>query len=220
VSEAIRVEIAPLRFEHVEADLALAGFFEDERPLRGAAGRADWRLCGLISSLLQQGRLRGAWGEALLVPCAARLRVRRLLLLGLGERSGFHAARLRSAVRDATQRALLLRAESLALAAPGIAPAEVAAHAEPMLGAVAEALVESGLPPEAWPQRLRLVVEAEERHRTARAVEDALARLGAAPLRLERDPALERRDPPQGSEPAGRSRARSGDTAPGPGHGL
>ena len=34
---------------------ALAGaFFEDERPLRGALGYIDWRMCGMLSRLLVQ----------------------------------------------------------------------------------------------------------------------------------------------------------------------
>src|SRR4051812_50168900 len=43
-------------------------FFSDERPLRGAAGLCDWRLCGRLSRLLLGGRGRGNWGETTLYP--------------------------------------------------------------------------------------------------------------------------------------------------------
>ena len=43
-------------------------FFADERPLRGAAGLCDWRLCGRLSRMLHAGRVRGAWGETTLYP--------------------------------------------------------------------------------------------------------------------------------------------------------
>ena len=62
----LRVDDVP--FERAKAELAIAGFFLDERPLRGAAGRADWRLCGAASELLASKRLRGRVGEAVLIP--------------------------------------------------------------------------------------------------------------------------------------------------------
>src|SRR5438874_9265009 len=43
-------------------------FFSDERPLRGAAGLCDWRLCGRLSRLLASGRVQGQWGETTLYP--------------------------------------------------------------------------------------------------------------------------------------------------------
>ena len=64
-------------------------FFADERPLRGAAGLCDWRLCGRLSRLLQSSRVAGKWGETTLYPpgkrlpfrgsCALRARRRRSL---------------------------------------------------------------------------------------------------------------------------------------------
>ena len=59
MSGSLRLCVDTSPFERVPADLAVAGFFSDERPLRGAAGRADWRLCGTISELLVSGRMRG-----------------------------------------------------------------------------------------------------------------------------------------------------------------
>ena len=103
-------------FERVPADLAVVGFFSDERPLRGAAGRADWRLCGLVSELIASGRLRGKKGEAALVPAFGRLAAESVLLLGLGRRSSFGTARAQEASAAALRRAILLGARSLALA--------------------------------------------------------------------------------------------------------
>ena len=103
-------------FERVPADLAVVGFFSDERPLRGAAGRADWRLCGTISELLVSGRMRGKKGEAALVPAFGRLAVESVLVLGLGRRSSFRRARAQEASAAAVRRAILLGARSVALA--------------------------------------------------------------------------------------------------------
>ena len=59
-------------------------FFVDERPLRGAAGLCDWRLCGRLSRLLQSARVAGKWGETTLYPPGKRLPFARLVLFGLG----------------------------------------------------------------------------------------------------------------------------------------
>ncbi len=57
---------------------------EDERPLTGLAGLADWRLSGKLSRLLRQGVLTGAAGEAVLTPPGSRLGFRKLFVFGMG----------------------------------------------------------------------------------------------------------------------------------------
>ncbi|HEY2028760.1 MAG TPA: M17 family peptidase N-terminal domain-containing protein [Myxococcales bacterium] len=58
---------------------------EDERPLTGLAGLADWRLSGRLSRLLRSGALTGEDGEAVLTPPGSRLRFTKLFLFGLGK---------------------------------------------------------------------------------------------------------------------------------------
>jgi Cytosol aminopeptidase family, N-terminal domain len=142
--------VAAEPIERVAADVAVV-FFGDERPLRGAAGRADWRLCGRLSALLRDGRLRGQAGEAALVPSTGGLRARLCVALGLGERDGVDAARLRAVSRDAALRALGLDARSVALALPGaggeLGVAERAGHVlEGLLEARDEAMAAAGAP--------------------------------------------------------------------------
>jgi hypothetical protein len=72
-------------------------FFSDERPLRGAAGLCDWRLCGKLSQLLLSGRVGGALGETTLYPPGRRLPFGRLLLVGLGAAERFDEAAARQA---------------------------------------------------------------------------------------------------------------------------
>src|SRR5262249_60361242 len=86
------------------ADLAVTGFFRDQRPLPGGAGLADWRLCGWLSALLESTRMRGDVGEGVLVLTHGRLRASRLLLIGLGARSRYGSDAYRLAVRDALLR--------------------------------------------------------------------------------------------------------------------
>ena len=79
--------------------------FASERPLRAAAGRVDWRLCGRLSHLFAEGRLSGAVGEAVLLPggggiCAPA----RAPALGAGDRAQIDAAAWARWVADALAR--------------------------------------------------------------------------------------------------------------------
>lgn len=91
------------------ADALVLPIFSDVRPLRGAAGLADWRLCGRISRMLKSGRVGGKNGETILFPPSrARLPFSRILLFGVGEAAGFQetayiaeAARIRAVLKNA-----------------------------------------------------------------------------------------------------------------------
>jgi hypothetical protein len=119
VKPSLSVVIDAGQLERTQADLAVATFFESDRPLRGDAGRADWRLCGLLSDLVATPQLRGRIGEAVLVHTGGKLRARRLLLLGLGAAHAFGAHEAKAAARDGVLRAVGLGVRSLALPLPG-----------------------------------------------------------------------------------------------------
>jgi Cytosol aminopeptidase family, N-terminal domain len=80
-------------------DALLLPFFADERPLRGAAGLADWRLNGRLSRLLKARRASGAAGETVMMPPGRRLRFARVMLFGLGDSRGYTDDRYRADVR-------------------------------------------------------------------------------------------------------------------------
>src|SRR5262249_60449693 len=61
---------------------------EDERPLTGAAGYVDWRLCGQLSRLLVDGFFKGSRGESLLLPSNGRIGGPRGVVVGLGRGGG------------------------------------------------------------------------------------------------------------------------------------
>ena len=48
--------------EKIPVDLLVSGVFASELPLRGTAGRADWRLCGWLSDLARRDQLTGSEG--------------------------------------------------------------------------------------------------------------------------------------------------------------
>src|SRR5688572_3625202 len=72
--------------------------FSDERPLRGALGLVDWRMCGFESRLRGVGRLQGAWQETVLIPARPKLTMDKLFLFGVGASAELDAARVRAAV--------------------------------------------------------------------------------------------------------------------------
>jgi hypothetical protein len=115
VSALLVVEIEPGPIERTPADLSVVGIFEGDRPLRGGAGRTDWRLCGRLSRLRAEGELSGRWGEAVLVQTFGGLGSPLVVALGLGEQSAFGLREQAGAARAAVGRALALRARSLAL---------------------------------------------------------------------------------------------------------
>lgn len=85
----------------VEADALVVGFFEDVRPLKGLAGELDWLLCGALSRLLIEKRLKGAIGDVALLTSQGKLPAAKIFLVGLGPCSGFSVPLLRSAARTA-----------------------------------------------------------------------------------------------------------------------
>ena len=98
-------------------------FFSDERPLRGAAGLCDFRLCGRLSRMLQGGKIGGAFGETTLYPPVgagrARLPFARLVLFGLGPASELSEARALEAGLKLGRIAARLKLGRYAVVLPG-----------------------------------------------------------------------------------------------------
>lgn len=78
-----------------ECSLVEAGFFEDERPLKGAAGLLDWRLNGAISREIISGRIMGRFKETIIIPSNRRIQSPKILLIGLGSAAHISYPRLR-----------------------------------------------------------------------------------------------------------------------------
>lgn len=83
------------RWDEVSRDCLVLPVFKDDRPLRGAAGLADWRLCGRLSRLIKAGRAGADAGETLLLPPGRRLRFARVMWFGLGDAKGYSDDRFR-----------------------------------------------------------------------------------------------------------------------------
>lgn len=115
MSHELVVEVNGTPLERSCAEVVAVPVFAGERPLRGDAGRVDWRLCGRLSALVAQERLSGRAGDAALITTFGGLNARLLLVLGGGARSDFDGRAFEALGRDAARRAVLLHAETLAL---------------------------------------------------------------------------------------------------------
>jgi len=199
VTLAVAVEASPL--PHVEADVLVAPFFADERPLRGPAAWADWRLCGLLDEALAAGRLPSALGEATLAPSGGRLAARRVLMIALGSRAALGFAELRAAATRAAERLAELRAGDVAFAVPGQALTGIVPElaAELVVEAFADALART---PRAL--RLRLVLGEGDAGPALHALRALPVDLigGAVALRIERAIVQRRPAPVAPSAPA------------------
>jgi len=116
------------RWDEAARDTLVLPVFRDDRPLRGAAGLADWRLCGRLSRLVRANRATAEEGETMLLPPGRRLRFSRVMWFGLGDAKGYSDDRFR---RDLTWILWVSRtagATDLALQAPGRASGLIGAR--------------------------------------------------------------------------------------------
>jgi hypothetical protein len=139
MKSSIEVLLTSKPLERVEGEVAVAGFFVDDRPLRSGAARADWRLCGGLSRRIESGDLSGKSGEALLIGCGRALRSPRLMLLGLGDRHSFDQARATDEMRTALERCQKLQCTRVAMSPLGIASDDLPRHAAAIVWGIREA---------------------------------------------------------------------------------
>jgi hypothetical protein len=83
------------RWDETTRDTLVLPVFKDDRPLRGAAGLADWRLCGKLSRLLKASRATGEAGETMMLPPGRRLKFNRVMWFGMGDAKGYTDDRFR-----------------------------------------------------------------------------------------------------------------------------
>ncbi|MBN2538796.1 MAG: hypothetical protein JXB09_01965 [Deltaproteobacteria bacterium] len=81
----MKINVLSESLDALAYDGLVLGFFSDERPPRGYCGLADWRLNGLISKLIVEGRITGAFMEKTLIFSNHRIPSSKTFLLGLGE---------------------------------------------------------------------------------------------------------------------------------------
>jgi hypothetical protein len=124
------------------------------RPLRGAAGLLDWRLCGRLSQMIRDGRLSGTAGEKLLL-ATSRVPWQRVLAMGVGESIAFDDGTFRWAAACCLDTLRRIGACSFAIAFPG-RDIDLIRPDRAMRGFL-EALAQSELASGPWLERLTVI---------------------------------------------------------------
>ena len=83
------------RWDESKRDCLVLPVFKDDRPLRGAAGLVDWRLCGKLSRLVRGGKATAERGECMMLPPGRRLKFGRVMWFGMGDAKGYSEERFR-----------------------------------------------------------------------------------------------------------------------------
>ncbi|OHB27368.1 MAG: hypothetical protein A2X84_08525 [Desulfuromonadaceae bacterium GWC2_58_13] len=95
---ALRVLDVPA--DRMEGEVVAALFFEDVRPLHGAAALLDWRLNGRLTNLLLAEEVTGRIGEQVLVANNGKLAADWILFVGGGSWRQLDADRYREVARQ------------------------------------------------------------------------------------------------------------------------
>lgn len=93
--------------------------FDEERPLKGLAGRVDWRLCGRLSKLIDAGNIDAAFGATLLCPINGRLPFERLMFVGLGSVADYGKKRYSEACHIIAWKLARMGETDFAMSLPG-----------------------------------------------------------------------------------------------------
>ena len=183
----VEIVLTDRPLERVPSEIAVAGFFADERPLRGGAGRADWRLCGGLSRRIVGGDLSGKNGEAMLIGCGRALAAPRLLLVGLGERHAWDRLKAGEEMRQVVERCLRLGLRHVGLAPLGIAQDDVPRHASVLVQGIlagVRAWAGEGVVAGTPTPRIELCIRRSERASVQRALEAAGEKQAPGRLRV------------------------------------
>ena len=156
------------KLDGLDVEVFVSTFHQDERPLRGAAGLLDWRLCGRLSQLVRAGRLRGVRDEVVLVPTMGRMVFERILMIGAGPIASVDAASALASLRAVFEALDAMKVRRAALALPGRLTGKL--DAEPMM----ELLTQFVLEPHE--QDTLTIVEHSDEHRGMQRVLDAARR--------------------------------------------
>ncbi len=113
----------PAKLQGLEG--AVAVVFQNERPLRGVAAHADWRLNGFLSRHVAGDRFGGERGDWLLVHTQGRLPFTHLFLVGMGRRDGRDPAKARTALAGIAGKVALAGVHRFAIDLAEVAPPEL-----------------------------------------------------------------------------------------------
>ncbi len=98
-----RATILELPSDRLEAEVVVAFYFEDVRPLVGGCSLLDWRMSGTLSHMLASGQVTGRAGEQILIANNGKLASDWVLWAGGGRWQGQDAERYLGLLRRLLQ---------------------------------------------------------------------------------------------------------------------
>jgi hypothetical protein len=104
--------------EEIDAEVLVLFHLEDEPAPRGRLGQVDWILCGAVSRLRARGKFAGELGTTALLMPSGKLRVSRILVVGLGRQADLSMVALYRLSYQAAQAILHLRCTRVAMEPP------------------------------------------------------------------------------------------------------
>lgn len=168
------VPVSLKSFDGLQVELIVLPFFSDARPLKGAAGLIDWRLCGALSRKLLSGHLDGHFGEKGMIAAPCKLKAEALLLVGLGSAASFD--------RSVAKRACALIAKTLRESKVTTAAIELPGRSLDLIAALE--VMQLWLAASRHDQLLEelSVIERAQEHRALGSLLDGLRRRSESPL--------------------------------------
>ena len=133
----MKVEVVDTGLEGLDSLLSesLCVFIgQDERPLSGTSGFADWRLNGGLSKRLLDEFFTGAFKETLLLPSRGLIPPKRIFAIGAGPLGQLDPAKMGELLETAAQMLKKAGVESVALSLPPLAGLDDQARAELVRG--------------------------------------------------------------------------------------
>jgi len=168
------VSASQASLDELQTEIIVLPFFSDERPLCGAAGLIDWRLCGALSRKLMAGYLDGSLGEKALMSAPAKLKSESLLLVGLGPSTSFDSKVAGSACELIAEALTEAKVSTAALGLPGRSMGLLPALETMQLWL-------SASPRDSELEEISIIERAEE-HRNLDSLFDGLRRQAESPL--------------------------------------
>lgn len=117
----MKLKCTSQEIDRIPTNTMVLTFFQDERPLKGATGLTDWRMCGRLSRLIMEKWIDGHFGEPLLMPSNHRLQSELVLMVGLGPRAEYDLSRFKQVIEKIFDALKGLHAYNFTLSLPGIA---------------------------------------------------------------------------------------------------
>jgi len=112
----VKFEARPGNVSTIETDAVIAGIYEGEEVVGGAAGELNSALGGVIAELIKSGEIKGKLNEVHVLHTLGKIPARLVVVAGMGKRGEWDTDKLRDMAGEAVRTLRKHRAKTAALA--------------------------------------------------------------------------------------------------------